>query len=293
MKKRFWTGLLTALLLCAGLLCAAGTGAAETIDLPDGLDVPSLEECQAFDGWDDVNVDENSSVFYMNPRGSLPYRASLQFLQGQQPGVGFQVDVTGTEADPRTDKESEIGANFVQFHYWAGDNYPSMIWVTTSYINVSGLFDDAYIGLYYDYSGQTVNSGYAMVTVNGEFLRLNYMYGWSITEEAKTMLNADGLMEQRLAWLYAYQPKPLTIRKTAFLSIYDLLVRPRVLNLPAGLQEISSQAFIGVNAERAVIPPTVQTIADDAFDEGIFLMLPDSRLEDWAKEKHPKYWIEQ
>ena len=293
MKKRFWTGLLTALLLCAGLLCAAGTGAAETIDLPDGVKIPSKAECEAFDGWDKVRVDDYASVYYMYPRGNLPYKATVQFVGTQVPGFGLELNITGTEMDPRADRDSKTVYNAIQIYYTEEHTSPLNIWVTTIYDKVSSLFDNVYFSLYYDGAGQTITSGIAQLGINGEFLRLNYWYGWDITEEAKTMLNADGLMDQRLAWLNSYKPKPLTLRKVPRLSFYDLMVKPKDLNLPADLQEIGSQAFTGVSAEKAVVPPTVQTIADDAFDEGIVLVLPDSRLEEWAKEKHPNYSIGQ
>ena len=108
----------------------------------------------------------------------------------------------------------------------------------------------------------------------------------------RTALSADGLLEERLAWLNAWQPKPLTIQLTAPLSIRDLMVKAKVLRLPANLKEIESEAFIGVDVDRIIIPPTVETIADDAFDDDILLILPNDSLEDWARTHHPSYIID-
>lgn len=265
-----------------------------TIDIPGGVVIPSKEECEAYKEWDRVSSEEYASVFHVNQRDDLPYNVSVQFVQNQEPGVGLEMDVTGTAADPRTDKDSETKYNALQLYYLEGDSSPRTVWISTSYGKVGNQFDYAYVSMYYNSEGGNINYGFASIGINSQNLRIDYNNGeWQITEEARDLMSSDGLMEQRLAWLNAYQPKPLTLRKNATLSIYDLMVSHTILNLPNDLQEIESQAFAGVNVDKVIVPVSVQRIADDAFDDNVLLIFSDSRLEEWAKEKHPNYRIGQ
>jgi len=264
-----------------------------TMDVPEGVRIPSQSVCEASEGWDDTLFKENASVFYVNPRDDLPYKVSVQFIQDQVPAVDLEFGITGTDADPRTDKDTQISYNALHFYYKEGDTFPRLIWVTTSFGAVDKLFDNVYINMFYDSNGEYVMNGNASLSINGMYIQVNYLHGWELTDDVKNMMNSDGLLEQRLAWLNSYQPKPLKIRKTSCLSIYDLLSISKVLNLPTTLQEIESQAFIGVDADKVIIPSTVQTIADDAFDEDVLLVLPDNRLQNWAIKNHPNYEIAQ
>lgn len=74
-----------------------------------------------------------------------------------------------------------------------------------------------------------------------------------------------------------------------WLPKYDLM--DQMLRLSDSRQEIETQAFVDVDVDRVIVPKNVHLIADDAFDEDVLLVLPDSRLEGLAKEKHPNYWI--
>lgn len=263
------------------------------IELPGGVEFPSLEECKAFDGWDAVTIEEGAAVFTVDPRKNMPYKVIVQYIGTQRPGAGLVVQVSGTDADPRADKESPTTYNALQFHYWEGDTNPSMGWMTTSYGRVGNLFDNAWLSVYYGWDYHSLRDGHAMLGIHGEYIQVDYWYGWEITDEVRTALSADGLLEERLAWLNAWQPKPLTIQLTAPLSIRDLMVKAKVLRLPANLKEIESEAFIGVDVDRIIIPPTVETIADDAFDDDILLILPSDSLEDWARTHHPSYIIDR
>lgn len=58
-----------------------------------------------------------------------------------------------------------------------------------------------------------------------------------------------------------------------------------VLRLPAGTTTVEAQAFAGVPAEAAYIPASVKTIANDAFDPGVILVLQNDTLAAWARER--------
>lgn len=262
------------------------------IDIPGGFVIPTLEECQAYTEWDNVYTSEELCLFTVDQRNNLPYRVRTEFRQGQVNGMNLEMYVSGTAADPRTDKESEVGYNALQFNYAPGESFPRLVRITTNYGKVDNLFDYAYLNLYYGSDGSYIRNGMANIGINSQSVYINYQNGeWVFSEEASALMSSDGLMEQRLAWLNAYQPRPLTLRVNPPLSIYDLMVSPYVMNLPDNLQEIESQAFIGVNADRVIIPSSVQRIADDAFDKNVLLIFSDSRLEEWAREKHPNYRI--
>jgi len=87
--------------------------------------------------------------------------------------------------------------------------------------------------------------------------------------------------------------QPIQIQYEGTLDLMSYLIRGRsnILYLPDDLQVIESQAFTGVDVDEAVIPASVQSIEDDAFDDGVLLTLPDDRLEDWAREYHSYYRI--
>ena len=59
-----------------------------------------------------------------------------------------------------------------------------------------------------------------------------------------------------------------------------------VLTLPAGLEVIESEAFVGLpNVEAVRIPADVTEIADDAFDENIVILgTPESEAQRWAEQ---------
>ena len=269
-----------------------------TLEIPDSVMIPSLEECEAYTGWEQVSTDDYQSIFVLPRQSGLPYKVTVQFIQNQGPGVVLEYDVTGTDADPAPNMEGDILYNAIQVYYPDGNYSPRNIWITTSVRNVGNLFDDVFFSLYYDSNPdyKSISSGMINFGINSQRAQIDVRNGNTnpeLKEDVIALFETDGLQEERLAWLNSYRVKSLEVKRTGVLSIYDYINPSKTLYLPENLKEIESQAFVGIDAEEAVIPGGVQKIAEDAFDDDICLILQDSLLEDWAKEYHPNYRIEQ
>ena len=69
---------------------------------------------------------------------------------------------------------------------------------------------------------------------------------------------------------------------------YELIPKP--FRLPAELDRIEEEAFLGVNAEQIQVPGGVVWIGPDAFSpETVLVVNPGSYAEDWARDNGQPY----
>ena len=68
--------------------------------------------------------------------------------------------------------------------------------------------------------------------------------------------------------------------------LFSLPVMADTITLPSSLKQIKSQAFTSISSDEVIIPPSVTSIADDAFDNASFTRVRVTRgsyAETWVK----------
>lgn len=73
---------------------------------------------------------------------------------------------------------------------------------------------------------------------------------------------------------------------------YQLLEEEIVFSIPQSVKIIEAEAFVGIGADRIIIPDSIVEIAADAFSKGVTIVTPaGSYAETWAIENGYKYEV--
>ena len=252
-------------------LTAESSGSVMTFNMPASIEYPSREECEAFTGWDYMNVSDGSSASFSLYRDNLPYSIDVEFDSRGEESVYLRQYIAGTAADPVSGIDPIPDTNICFWYPASGGTY---VWTESNYSPEENLFESLYISMSYNQQTSRASSGSAWFTINSNSIHVNYSNGqWLLTDEVMSSLGTGQVQADRISYLTSYELKPVTVNKSGVLSIRDYLV-PDTKPILSIATDASSYDYADV------VTVTANIMYRDGTTDGLDELYPDAHI--WA-----------